>query len=328
MAAARSRLHGAVILISLFAGFARADDQSIFLKDFSGGLVTEYDPTVINQNASPDLLNVDVDDGSIRKRGGSVTVSSSPLGGFTAQPTRFLWEYTLPSGDRNLISLSSGTIFYSKNNGQDNSVLTSTLGFTSSSQLSAVNAFGKARLTDGTTNWITWDGTNVGVSTSAPHGKVSAFFGQRIWTGGVSGNASTIYATNVNDPEDWVYSSTGSGDAFTLPIRPTSGDGIKALFPYRDRVLCFESRSLDGVVMNDDGLTYTVSPVSNLIGTDHPNSVRERDNDVVFLGPDGFYKYDFGGVGATYKGVSGSLTRISDDSKPTRKTIQQLDAQT
>lgn len=299
---------------------AAADGAPAPIRDFSKGLQTTLDSALIEDGASPDLLNVDVENGSIEKRGGSVAVSTSSLGGYGAS-VRFLYEYIESDGDRWLISASSATIFKSNNGGQNNSVLTSTHGFTTNSQYCAVTAFGTTRLTDGTTNWITWNGTTVGVSTTAPHGPTCAFLGDRVWTS----VGSTLYATNVDDVEDWTVTvSSDDRDAIEQTVRFNDGQGITCLKAFRDRLLVFKAQSLDAYVQQSDGLSYSLEPISNHIGTSHCNSVVEREGDVVFLGPDAFYKYDPGN--AAYKGYSGTVSRISDIIKPTVASIQQLDA--
>jgi hypothetical protein len=297
-----------------------ADPETVVLRNFSPGLQTDQDSSAIADTASPDLLNVDVEDGNIRTRGGSVAVSTSALGGYSSSAVRFLYEYVETDGDRWVISAASATIFKSNNGGQNNSVLTSTHGFTTSSDYCAVTAFGTMRLTDGTTNWITWNGSVVGVSTTAPHGATCAFFGERVWTS----VGSTLYATNTDDVEDWSDGGTVDSDAISQPVRFNDGQGLTCLFPFKDRLLLFKEQSLDAYVRNADGLTYDLVSVSNNIGTSHCNSVVEREGDVVFLGPDAFYKYEPGT--AAYKGYAGSVARISDIIEPTVKSITQLNS--
>lgn len=305
----------------LFAAISFAADPPIVLRDFSPGLQTDQDSAAIADTASPDLLNVDVEDGSIRTRGGSVAVSTSAIGGYSSSAVRFLYEYVEPDGDRWVISAASATIFKSNNGGQDNSVLTSTHGFTTSSEYCAVTAFGTMRLTDGTTNWMTFDGTSVLATTQAPHGLTCAFFGERVWTS----TGSILRATNIDDVDDWsVTASSGDADSISQPIRFNDGQGITCLKPFKDRLLIFKDQSLDAYILQEDGISFNLVSVSNHIGTSHCNSVVEREGDIVFLGPDAFYKYEPGT--AAYKGYAGTLSRISDLIGPTIRSIQQLDA--
>lgn len=298
---------------------ARGDDQ-LNVTDFSKGLITQYNPTSIDNGASTALMNVDVETGSLKKRGGSIVYSTSTLGGF-GQPVRLLYEFITPTGTRWLISASSATIFKSDDGGQNNNVLDSTHGFTTSSQYCAITAYGTMRLTDGTTNWITFDGTNVGVSTNAPHGTTCAFFNQRIWTS----TGSELRGSDMNNTDQWVANSTPSTtDTVFQPVRPQDGQGITCLKPFSDRLLVFKPQSLDAYVQNSDGITFILTPVSNNIGTTNCNSVVEREKDVTFLGPDGFYSYD--PAGTNYKGYAGNVRRISDNIQPNIATIQQLDS--
>lgn len=322
----RHRLLTLGLFLSLSLRLHSDDLPSVIVRDLSPGLETTKTPTDISDGAAQDLLNVDLANGSIQKRAGSVVLSSSSLGGFNA-PVRFVWEYITNSGNRFIVSASSSTLFKSSDGGVNNSVLTSTMGFTTNSQYCAVNAFGKMRLTDGTTSWMTFDGTNFAASTATPTGSECAFFANRIWTAHTAIDSSTLDTSGLNDPEMWTHVSTDTSSSQTFQIRPNSGQVIRCLKPYHDRLLIFEDNSLDALVLNDDGLTFQLIPVSNTIGTLQCKSVVERENDVIFLSRDGVYKYDPSGTASAYgiyRSFAGGLTRISDGIRPTVSGIKQI----
>lgn len=294
-------LIGLSIFLSVFRYSEAADLQPLTIRDFSCGLVDTYDPTAIGDGCAQDLENVDVWTGRIEKRRGTILQNATDLTG--DQPVRFLHEFPDQNGNFWMIAVSSATIFKSNNAGANWSVLTSTHGVSATSDFSAVNAFGKVRLTDGATNWILFDGNAVTVSTSSPKGKLSAFYYQRIWTADVPGERSTLRASRINDPEDWTNDGIDDGDATSRLIRQNDGYPIRALQVFKNQLLVFKDYSIDAVTMLSDGLTARVDPVSSNKGTQHPRSVQLTENSVIFLADDGFYEYD----GVSIRNISGDI---------------------
>lgn len=277
----------------LFTGaFAHAAELSpVTIRDFTCGLQTTADPAVIGDNCAQDLKNVDVWTGRIQKRRGSVLQNSATIGGFTAEEIRKLHEFVDSTGNFWQIIVTSNSIYGSKDAGVSSQLLTAGLGVTQSSKFQAVNAFNKVRLTDGTTNWILFDGATVSVSTASPKGRVAAFYFQRIWTAGVSGTRSTLYGSRFGDPEDWTDGGLSDDDATQLLIRENDGYEITALKTFRNGLIVFKPYSMDLLTMTADGLTPQLTPISNTIGTSYPTTIQETPNELIFLGPDGYYKY-------------------------------------
>src|SRR3990172_7914246 len=287
------------------------------LTNFSAGLHTSQDPTLIPDGAAQDLKNVDVWTGSLERRRGSLLQNSSPIGGFSDQAIRFQHEFPSSAGDFWNLIITSNSLYGSKDGGASQTLLTSTHGITATSRFQAVNAFGKARLTDGTTNWILFDGATISVSTPSPHGTVTAFFAGRIWTAGVAANPSILYMSRTNDPEDWTVDGLVTDDAQTLNIRINDGYAISALKPFRNGLVVFKPYSMDFVTMLPDGLTPTITPISGKIGTSYATMVQELPNELIFLGPDHYYKW----TGSTLLPISGPIF-------PTVQMIQQRNAAT
>jgi hypothetical protein len=298
-------------LVFLAAPFLKAADlEPLSIRDFSCGLVTAYDPTVIENGCSQQAWNVDVWTGRLQKRRGSLLQNSTPLTG--NQPVRFTAEFPDQNGNKWLITASSNSLFKSNNSGGTNSVLTSTCGISATSQFSSVNAFGKIRLVDGSTNCIVFDGNVFTESTNTPRGTLIAFMFQRVFVANVSGTNSVLYMSRINDPEDYTDDGLADDDAASVFIRQNDGYPIRALVPYGNQLLIFKDRSIDALTMDNSGLVPIITAISNNIGTQHPKSVQVRTNDVIFMGPDGFYSL-FGN----------SLTNISQGIKPTFDTILQ-----
>jgi hypothetical protein len=309
----RVRNYLSVLGLFIATAVSAAVINPLTISDFKPGLVTDLDASDICDGCTPDLQNVDLKTGAIVKRRGSVLQNATTLGSFTSQPARFISEFYDTSGTAWFLSVSSNSLFSSSDAGATNTLLTSTFGITSSSRFSMVSAFGKARLTDGATNWILTDGRTVTASTSSPKGAINAFYAERIWTAGVSGSPSVLYASAVGDPEDWTTDTTVDSDATFFNIRQNDGYNIRALKRFKNALLVFKDYSIDSISVKNDGLTFAQNPISNTIGTLFPNSIAERPNDIIWLGHDGYYSYN----GSTIK-------RISDPVKTTVYGIQQL----
>lgn len=298
----------AVGLLSLGTAFC-AELEPLTIRDFSPGLATENDPSIICDGCSQDLLNVDVEDGSIEKRRGSIKVNSSVIGGFTGKAVKLVHPFDDANDLSWIIVHSSNSLLKSSDGGVTFSVMSSTHGITEDNRFCAVNAYDKARLTDGTTNWILWDGTNVTVSTASPKGKTCEFFAERVW----SSVGSYLQASENGDPEDWTQDDGTDSDAFFTYIRQNDGYDIRALKRFKNGLLIFKDYSLDYLVLGQDGLTFNLLPVSSRIGTQQPKTIVERENDVIWMAHDGYYSYD-GSV----------IRRISDAIEPTFNQIAQL----
>lgn len=306
----RLRLH--VLTLALLAGlapasFAAGELEPKTLRDFSRGLVTSADPTLIPDNAAQDLANVDLEDGSIRKRRGTIKANSTEIG--DGQDVRFVHEYIDQSGNFWLISVSSNTIYKSNDGGATNTVGTNSLGVLSTSRFQAANAFGKVYLVSGTTNTITFNGTSFAQHTQSPLGNVTAFFAGRLWIG----MGSTLYGSRVSDDTDWTDSGVDDADAFSAVIRYLDGYSITALVPFGPDLLVFKSYSIDRLVINNDGLTFSLVPVTSNLGTNFPETVKVGENRVMWLAHDGFYSYN-GSV----------IKRISENLQPTIAPLSQL----
>lgn len=287
-----------------------ADLEPLSIRDFGCGLVTTYDPTVIDNGCAQQGWNIDVWTGRLQKRRGSLLQNSTPLTG--NQPVRFEKEFPDQNGNKWFITASSNSLFKSNNSGGTNDVLTSANGISASSQFSSVNAYGKIRLVDGSTHCIVFDGTNVTTSTATPRGTLIAFMFERIFVANVSGANSVLYMSRFGDPEDWTDDGLADNDAATVFIRQNDGYPIRALIPYGNLLLVFKDQSIDAITMDNSGLVPIVTAISNNIGTQHPKSIQVRYNDVIFMGPDGFYSL-FGN----------SITNISQGIKPTFDNILQ-----
>lgn len=293
------------LFLALSVKVSHADQLS--LSDFSCGLQTTEDASLIGDGCATDLKNTDQRDGSISTRPGSIKQNGSAIDS-SNQPVRFLHQYVDAGNNFWLLEITSNSLYASSNGGVTNTLITSTHGITSSSDFSAVNAFGKVRLTDGATNWILWDGLNVSVSTASPHGKPALYSYERIWTA----VGSTLYASAFGSPEDWTDDGLADDDSFSEPIRNADGYSIRAVIEWRGDIYIFKDYSLDRL-STTDGITFSRTPVSNTIGTKQAKSIQVTPTEILFLGPDNFYSYN---------GVT--LAPISKDISDTVSSINQL----
>lgn len=309
--ARRLRLYLSLVAFLVPFGAIAAELEPKTIRDFKAGLVTDQDSTLIPDGAAQDLSNVDVDDGSIRKRRGTTLKNATPIG--ADQSVRFLHEYVDSTNSFWLLAVSSNSLYGSTDGGATFSLLTSTYGITSTSRFQAANAYSTCYLVDGSTNAIEYNGSAVSANTSIPAGGVIAFYAGRLWVA----SGSTLYGSRVDSDTDWTDDGVDDADAFSAVIRNTDGFTITTLRPFGQDLLVFKAKSIDRLSVNSDGLNFSLYPVTSHLGTTHPDSVVAVDNAVVWLAEDGYYAYD-----------GSQIKRISEAITPTVNEIRQLDALT
>lgn len=292
--------------------------QDIYLQDFSPGLKTTDDPSLICNTCASDASNVDVEDGVVESRRGSTLQNATTLGGHTNQATRFAMEYVDTSNSFYVLSVSSNSLFYSTDGGVSNTLLTSTYGITSDSRFAGIVAYGKARLTDGTTNVILVTGTTLSVSTSQPKGLTQEFWGERVWTS----TGSILRASKAEVVEDWTIDTETPDESISLPIRDRDGYSIRLIKRFKNKLLVFKDFSVDEFTLDSDGLTPIQTPLVTGLGTQHPESAVETPNEFIFLGHDGYYSYD----GAVFKRISDPIAAPTDSGRFSVYNINQLNS--
>ncbi len=300
------------LLCSASIGYAE-ELAPITIRDFSCGMITQQDPTIIGNGCAAFLQNVDVHTGSIETRRGSQRQNTlaTDACSFSGQSRRFVHEFPDPNGNFWLISVSSNSLCSSNDAGVTNTILTSTHGITSASKFHAVNAFGTVLLTDGTTNWIVWDGAIVSVSTASPKGTGAIFWMERIWTH----VGSVIHASRFGNAEDWTDEGVDDADYFSENIRLNNGYDIRKVIVFRNVLLVYKDFSIDLITTNDGGLTLTRTSLVDDLGTQHPDSVVIRKNDVIWLGHDNYYSFN-----------GSQINPISEPIKQDVKKIKQLNS--
>jgi len=301
------------VSILLFNGsFLHSQDTQLTIRDYSTGLIDINDPAEIPDGAAQSLQNVDLWSGKVEKRRGSIKQNDSAIDGNT-NPVQLIHEFIDNNDTFHMIFAINGTIYRSANGGATSEVLASSFGFTSASQYQATTAFGLARLTDGTTHWLTYDGTSVIQDTISVQGKLAEFYSERVWTADVTGDRSTLFASRFQDVTDWTANDTDDGEALSTPIRKEDGYPVRALKRFKDALIVFKDTSMHRIQVLSDGLTFVIEPISTTIGTQYPTSIQVDKRGLIFLFTTGFYLYD---------GVQ--LIKISDPIHNTFFSINQL----
>lgn len=304
------RLQYSVTLLSLLISVSvfGVDLQPLTIQDFSAGLQTSVDSTLIEDGATQDCQNVDFNSGSLEKRRGSILQNTTAIGSDTS--IRFLSEYPDSSGNFWMLLIEGTTIYKSNNAGVTNTVVSSTHGFTATSDIHTVNAFGRCFLTDGTTNFAYFDGSVLSISTSIPKGKLVEFWAERLWTADVASNRSVLYASRVSDWTDWTDDNVNDDDSTFENIRLNNGYPIRCIKRFRNNLVIFKDYSMDLLTLASDGVTFYLTSVSNTIGTQHPNSVQEVNGVLKFLGRDGWYAYNGTSVQKTSTPIDETVKNI------------------
>lgn len=270
------------------------------LRDFTGGLNLRSDVFQLDENESPDLLNVDVDPrGGFHQRWGTSVFASTAFS--TAAVSTY--EFATTTGLRHVLVHAGGSI-HSSSGG----------AFTARGSRSGVCRFAsfkdRAYAVNGAQNALRWDGAaaasvadanaswndNLETPTAAtanghmPRGKVIAAHGGHMWvantTEGGKSYPNRVRFSHPNFPEDW-----RSYDFFDVDPG-VDGDEITALVPFADRLLVFKKRSVFAIYGTDPE-TWQVFPVSREMGAISQEACVGTDLGVYFWSwPEGVFLYD------------------------------------
>lgn len=280
----------------LFAG-------EVVISDFGGGLNTKDLSATLPDNASPDLLNVNLDPGgkSVKKRQGYGLYKNLPINTST---TAVHGGYHFQDTTGNNIQLWA--------NAEE---IASIIAGATPTKVSSITAYATMQCTDSqgsaycfTTSRNTpvkTDGTSGGTSYqgSIPNGTMATFTPIRLAVAGVSGSINTIYFSKANTFTDFTTGITDP-DPFTEVIA-SPGSRLTHIRYACGKVLWWKDQSF-GWLAGDTQSDITIQIVQNDVGT-LDNSSAYYNNTVWFRGQDNhIYQYD-----------CANLTRLSRVITPT-----------
>lgn len=290
-------------LVLALALSVQAQQATVELRDFTGGLNDSEPPLYIKDNESPNLQNwlVDEQPGALTKRNGNVEVFRLPSGLIP----NFIGTY-IDKSNNQYMALGDGANLYFT---QDFSTFTwavSTL--TATAQLDCTTARGEYWCTNGTDGVFTWNatsitwlmGNNVNVA-NAPKGEFIEFEAERVWIAKVSASKSSVFFTSLIDNTGTTLALTSTSAwvaANEIQCGRDDGDQIYGLKGYRGQVYPFKDKSLWRVNGTDE-LSFGCHRILRDVGSRSDGSIAEAHGLLKFVGKNGIY--DFNGDTAVNK---------------------------
>lgn len=270
--------------------------------------------TIDAQNVWPDSAGVPSDATQsqyIRQRGGSrpgvAKAFPTQLGG--GAPIRLLETIQYIADDqlqRRLVAISNGGLWMEAADGQSMTSIGGT--FNSQKQLQAIERNQVLYIADHSdvpatssstnqpkkfvptgptvSNWTASDGT-------IPYGStcIGLWRDRAILAGGTT-SPFGVFASRVGDLEDWDYSETDTGAAWSLALSDSGiiGDSVQALVPFSDDCLIIFCSTSTWILRGDPGFGGTVDNISRQIGCLGPNAwCLTPEGLIVFMSQDGLY---------------------------------------
>lgn len=267
-----------VALLLAFLGLgvlARADQQTYNFNSF-GGLDTESPDAAMQPNSTPDAENGVTDLGpGLRPRDGFVLCQASSA---TAQ-----WVFPLSNGTRYQIIQSGGRL------------LADTGGCTFAVTVSTVDAavntaaavLGDKFFFMDTTNGLKyWDGVNVAVASATLKGSQLVNYKGRLWASALTADPRSVRASAFNDGTTWALAVDPLvTDPAVFVIGGQVDEPMTALYATHLGSLTWMKSKSFGAITGNSRADFVVRSYSDNVGTSYPDSIRDCDGLLRWLGP-------------------------------------------
>lgn len=277
-----------LILLNITIAAAQDAPPEVFrVPDFSRGVITRYNPTLIPDNALQWGVNIYVDEQGITRRKGYSQFNSEV---FTNEKSvRGLWGFIADDGSRYILALSSQTVYKAPTTGVFEAI-DGLSGFSTAVDMDAVPYLGKIWFTNGVDSMAYWDGASTKTVTEGPLGSLIEGWRNRLVTAGVSGSLSYIYMSKELDGEEWTTGPTTSVDPVAIAVGGTNAKPIKCMYGgYKDFLFVATEDEVFGVYgfgRND----FVLRTISKEVGCIEDKSVQEKDGALYWLSRRGVEK--------------------------------------
>lgn len=273
-----------LIKVSLAQPAKNPNVQELDANNFSHGVDTYHDSTIIPDGYVQDALNVYFDrQAPIEKRQGYAVAFSSKAYSYNQA-----WTYTDGSNTTWLIARASDSIIASNLSGTVVRIST----VSTSDQVDEINAFGKAYFVDPTQGVYNWDGASTVYIVGSPKGSIITQFHSRVWVSGqavpngnlVNGSKfldGTVWATGPN-PNDPVQFTIGLQDNF---------DNVTALYPFLDTLYVPKYTTIYAIY-GFDNTNFQSSVLTRECGCVDKGSIQAYNKGIVFVSLRGLEFYD------------------------------------
>lgn len=257
--------------------------RTLVLDDFSGGWNPRDALSQIQDNESPDCMNITLDErGGVVKRLGLNRLGSG-AGMSAAGQAIFYWQgggYTIVQ-EGAAVKKTSDFVTFTTIKTYSTSARAAFCDF--QGKLVAVHPVDKVATYDGTT----W--TDVGTS---PKGAAIAVWQNKVWVSADPDNPSRVYASNAGDPATWTLASDfvdvrEKDNAVVTALGAGQGMDISG----RPGLLVFKAHSVHRINDSRSGTTFgQYTTLHNEVGAASPNAiVSTTEGTICFVGVDGIY---------------------------------------
>lgn len=279
----------------IYSAFPAKDTKVELLEDFSGGLFTSAASYKINKQFSPNMRNVLIDEkpGSIIKRNGYIVSGVTS----TLSEVNFMMTYNRENEDAEFIISDSSIVLSTKDFKNYTTVRT---GLTTTAILQGTVIRDIAWFTNGVDPVFTWNGTAAtildgsGSTPNVPRGKYIANYQEKIWIFNLAGNNSALRFSRLvstdgisispDDLRAWpteLQINIGQGDG-------DDGTGVKV---FSNSLYVFKNKSIYTIYGTKE-TDYFARKTNANIGTVSQDTIKELDNQLIFLGKDGIYTFN------------------------------------
>ncbi len=285
-----------------FGALARAGQQSLDFNTF-GGLDTESPDAAMQPNTTPDAENIVSDLGpGLRPRNGFVLCQASSA---TAS-----WTFSHSNGTRYQIIQSGGRLL-ADTGGCTFSITVSTVD--ASASVAAAVIGDKFFFMDTTNGLKSWDGTNVAVASATLKGSQLVNYKSRLWASVLTSDPRSIRASKFNDGTSWDLALDPTVlDPTVFVIGGQVDEPMTALYAtHLGSLIWMKSKSF-GAITGNSRADFAIRNYSDNVGTSYPDSIRDCDGLLRWLGPartvyewDGAKLQNIGKPIQTYLGLIG-----------------------
>jgi hypothetical protein len=253
---------------------AGAGAETVVYQKF-GGLNVDDSPLTV-EGKSPDSENVITDVGpSLTGRYGFVSFSTSTCSGG-------MWEFPHSNGTRYLVCATTNTLKATTGGGTFN-VLISTI---SSAVPTAVSILGNNLYFANTTDGLkSWDATTVTVASAALKVGILVTHKGCLWASGMATAPRTIFKSAFGNGANWALATDPVvTDPAQFVIGGAVDEPLTTIYAsFQDKLMWFKSHSFGGILGSDRN-DFTVRTYSDRVGTAYPESVKDCDGALRWLG--------------------------------------------
>jgi len=260
----------------------RATDQAILIPSFDGGMHLQTNPLLIRENEASIAKNVDLDEiGTLKKCKGYSIFGDQPT---TDKVLALFAFYKIGETITRYLLRDSGGNVYQYNFSTDKwDAITGATGLDKDIYPTWIVYQNLAIRFNGKDNPKKFDGENFGdLGGSPPNGDVAALYKDRIYVSGVSPNYSTLYWSEVGNPEKWPASNN-------VDVNNNDGDKIVALVPLFDSLIIFKEYSIWEWQVDMKNNPAFLRYITKNIGTTSARSVKNLNGIVYFFNRKGVW---------------------------------------